>query len=50
MHVFSPGQKLDYLLQSELPYLPLDYRTFEKVKVNEADAEAGRRRVAAGGV
>jgi hypothetical protein len=36
---YSPGQKLKYILESEVPYVTLDPRVFASVKVNEADAE-----------
>jgi predicted AlkP superfamily pyrophosphatase or phosphodiesterase len=36
---FSPGQKINYLLGGEMPYIELDPRPFAQVKVAEADAE-----------
>jgi hypothetical protein len=36
---YSPGQKLKYILQSEVPYITLDPRTFASVKVPEGEAE-----------
>jgi arylsulfatase A-like enzyme len=36
---FSPGQKINYLLGGEMPYIELDPRPFAQAKVNEADAE-----------
>jgi predicted AlkP superfamily pyrophosphatase or phosphodiesterase len=36
---FSPGQKVNYLLGGEMPYIELDPRSFEQAKVVEADAE-----------
>ena len=36
---FSPGKSTKYLLGGELPYIQLDPREFDKIKVNEADAE-----------
>ncbi|HMH13715.1 MAG TPA: alkaline phosphatase family protein [Edaphobacter sp.] len=36
---FSPGQQTNYIFPSELPYLELDQRSFEKVNVTETDAE-----------
>ena len=36
---FSPGQTLKYILESEVPYITLDPRTFALAKVSEADAE-----------
>jgi predicted AlkP superfamily pyrophosphatase or phosphodiesterase len=36
---FSSGQKINYLLGGELPYLELDPRPFTQAKVTEADAE-----------
>lgn len=36
---YSPGQKLKYVLESEVPYLTLDPRVFAAVKVKEAEAE-----------
>jgi Type I phosphodiesterase / nucleotide pyrophosphatase len=36
---FSPGQKINYVLGGEMPYIELDPRPFEQAKVAEADAE-----------
>ena len=36
---FSPGQTASYIFPSELPYLELDSRSFEKANVTETDAE-----------
>jgi predicted AlkP superfamily pyrophosphatase or phosphodiesterase len=36
---FSPGQKINYLLGGEMPYIELDPRSFAQTKVSEADAE-----------
>ena len=36
---FSPGKQVNYLLSSEMPYLTLDPRPFQQVKVTEAQAE-----------
>ncbi len=36
---FSPGKKIPYLLESELPYFTLDPRPFRERKISEADAE-----------
>ena len=36
---FSPTERVAYILRSEVPYLTLDPRPFEKLKVSEADAE-----------
>lgn len=36
---FSPGQEKSYVLESEMPYLTLDPRSFEQQKVTEAAAE-----------
>jgi predicted AlkP superfamily pyrophosphatase or phosphodiesterase len=36
---FSPGQTTNYIFPSELPYLVLDPRSFEKANVTETDAE-----------
>ena len=36
---FSPGKKIAYLLESELPYFTLDPRPFRERKISEADAE-----------
>ena len=36
---FSPGEHVAFLLQSELPYLTLDPRQFEKRKISETEAE-----------
>jgi Type I phosphodiesterase / nucleotide pyrophosphatase len=36
---FSPGQKINYLLGGEMPYLELDPRPFMQAKVTEAEAE-----------
>jgi predicted AlkP superfamily pyrophosphatase or phosphodiesterase len=36
---FSSGQKINYLLGGELPYLEMDPRPFVQAKVTEADAE-----------
>jgi len=36
---FSPGQQANYIFPSELPYLELDSRSFEKANVTETDAE-----------
>ncbi len=36
---FSPGKQVDYLLQSELPYITLDPRPFAERKIAEAEAE-----------
>ena len=36
---YSPGRGLKYILQSELPYVTMDPRTFEGLKVSEAEAE-----------
>ncbi len=36
---YSPGQKLQYILKSEAPYLTLDPRVFASIKVGEAEAE-----------
>jgi hypothetical protein len=36
---FSPGQTTNYIFPSELPYLELDPRSFEKANVTETDAE-----------
>ena len=36
---FSPGKKVKYLLESELPYITLDPRAFLAGKIDEADAE-----------
>src|ERR1700722_11303411 len=36
---FSPGQTTNYIFPSELPYLELDSRSFEKANVTETDAE-----------
>ena len=37
---FSPGKHVEYMLESELPYLTLDPRVFAERKVTEADAES----------
>ncbi len=36
---FSPGKKLHYMLQSELPYFTLDPRAFASQKISEQTAE-----------
>jgi hypothetical protein len=36
---FSPGQKIDYILGGEMPYIELDPRAFAQAKVAEVDAE-----------
>ncbi len=36
---YSPGQKVKYILPSEVPYLTLDPRAFAAAKVTEAEAE-----------
>lgn len=37
---FSPGQGVKYLLSSELPYITLDPRAFEKAGITEEQAES----------
>jgi Type I phosphodiesterase / nucleotide pyrophosphatase len=36
---FAPGQNLKFILGGEMPYIQLDYRTFDTLKVSEKDAE-----------
>jgi len=36
---FSPGQKINYILGGEMPYIELDPRAFAQAKVAEGDAE-----------
>jgi predicted AlkP superfamily pyrophosphatase or phosphodiesterase len=36
---FSPGQKINYILGGEMPYIELDPRAFAQAKVAEVDAE-----------
>jgi predicted AlkP superfamily pyrophosphatase or phosphodiesterase len=36
---FSPGQKINYVLGADMPYIELDPRSFQQAKITEADAE-----------
>ncbi len=36
---FAPGQNLKFVLGGEMPYIQLDYRLFDTLKVTEKDAE-----------
>ena len=36
---FAPGQNLKFVLGGEMPYIQLDYRLFDNLKVTEKDAE-----------
>jgi hypothetical protein len=36
---FAPGQNLKFILGGEMPYIQLDYRVFETLKISEKEAE-----------